>query len=256
MDSRNNKKIFIGGNWKSNGDVKFVAEHVKFLNGVNFDLEKCEVAICPTFIHIPLLLSHLDNKYIISSQNVSAYDNGAQTGEVSARQLKDLGVNWTLIGHSERRQFHGETEDKIAKKIKQSLDQGLNVIACVGELLTEREANQTIQVISSQLKTLFEVITEWSRVVIAYEPVWAIGTGKTASPKEAQEVHAEIRKLLAVNINESTANQVRIIYGGSVTDQNCNELIKENDVDGFLVGGASLKSAFQVIIESYKSKSN
>lgn len=246
------RKIFIGGNWKSNGDLEFVKNHVAFLNSVEFDSEKCEVAVSPIFIHLPPVLQSLNSKYIVSAQNVSMYDNGAYTGEISAKQLKDLGVNWTLIGHSERRQYFGENEVVVGKKVKVALENGLNIIACIGEKLSDREAGHTMDVVSSQLKTLVSFVSDWSRVVIAYEPVWAIGTGITASKEQAQEVHAEIRKFLAANVSENVARQVRIIYGGSVTEKNAGELITQDDIDGFLVGGASLKSGFKTIIESYK----
>jgi triosephosphate isomerase len=250
----NSRKVFIGGNWKCNGDVNFAKQHSEFLNTIEFDANKCEVAVCPSPIHIGNVLSHLNSRFIVSSQNVSQFDNGAYTGEVSAKQLKDFNVNWTLIAHSERRQYFGDTEDVIGKKIKISLQNGVNVIACIGEKLAEREANQTLEVIKAQLKTIIENVSDWSKVVLAYEPVWAIGTGKTASPQQAQEVHDEIRKFIAQSVNENVAKSIRIIYGGSVTDQNAIDLIKEKDIDGFLVGGASLKPAFKTIIESYKQK--
>jgi triosephosphate isomerase (TIM) len=250
------RKIFIGGNWKSNGDLQFVKNHTEFLNSIEFDSQKCEVSVSPIFIHLYEVLQSLNSKYIVSSQNVSMFDNGAYTGEISAKQLKDLGVNWTIIGHSERRQYFGENEEVIAKKVKIALDNGLNVIACIGEKLSEREAGQFIDVVSSQMKTLVASVSEWSRVVIAYEPVWAIGTGVTATKEQAQEVHAEIRKFLASNVSDEVARQVRIIYGGSVTEKNAEELITQTDIDGFLVGGASLKTGFKTIIESYKFKHN
>lgn len=248
------RKVFIGGNWKSNGDVNFVKSHMKFLNELQYDKKHCDVLVSPTNIHLSLAKSELNSDIIISAQNVSAYDNGAYTGEVSAKQLKDLGINWTLVGHSERRQFFGDTEEVIGKKIKIALENGLNVLACIGEKLEERESGKTMDVCYGQLKTIKASVSDWSKVVIAYEPVWAIGTGKTASPQQAQEVHSEIRKWLANNVSEDVANITRIVYGGSVTDSNSNELIAEKDIDGFLVGGASLKPAFKVIVESYKNK--
>jgi len=250
------RKIFIGGNWKSNGDLQFVKDHVAFLNSIAFDNEKCEVSVSPVFIHLPAVISSLDSRYIVSAQNVSLFDNGAYTGEISAKQLKDLGINWTLIGHSERRQYFGENEEVVGRKVKIALENGLNVIACIGEKLSDREAGHTVEVVSTQMKTLVSSIVDWSRVVIAYEPVWAIGTGVTATPQQAQEIHNEIRKILASSVSEDVANKVRIIYGGSVTEKNAEELIRQPDIDGFLVGGASLKSGFKTIIESYKFKNN
>lgn len=251
MDS---KKIFIGGNWKCNGDSKFIEQHVNFLNGLTFDENKCEVCVCPTMIHLQHVRKILNDKIIVSSQNVSMYDNGAYTGEVSAKLLKDINIHWTLIGHSERRQFFGDTEEVIGHKIKQALANGINVIACIGEKLNEREENKTMDVLITQLKTIVANTDDWNKVVIAYEPVWAIGTGKTASPQQAQETHNDIRKWISQNVSEEVAAKLRIIYGGSVTDTNCNELILEKDIDGFLVGGASLKTGFKTIIESYTRK--
>jgi triosephosphate isomerase len=252
MDSnKQGKKIFIGGNWKCNGDPKFINEHCKLLNEVNWDDNKCEVCICPSYIHIAKVQELLQERYIIAAQNVSMFDNGAYTGEVSAKLLKDFGINWVLIGHSERRQYF-DTEDVIAKKLKLSQENGLNAIYCIGEKLSEREEGKTMEVVYSQLQSVLNTIRDWSRIVIAYEPVWAIGTGKTATPDQAQEVHAEIRTWLIKNASEDIAKNTRIIYGGSVTDTNCNDLIVEKDIDGFLVGGASLKPAFKTIIGSYQ----
>jgi triosephosphate isomerase len=182
------------------------------------------------------------------------FDNGAYTGEVSAKLLKDINVHWTLIGHSERRQFFGDTEEVIGNKVKQALANGVNVIACIGEKLNEREEGKTMEVCIHQLKTIASNTSDWNNIVIAYEPVWAIGTGKTASPKQAQDVHNDIRTWISQNVSEEVASKVRIIYGGSVTDTTCNELILEKDIDGFLVGGASLKTGFKNIVESYKHK--
>jgi triosephosphate isomerase len=248
------RKVFVGGNWKCNGDVAFAKSHSEFLNTVEFDTEKCEVAVCPTSIHMGTVLASINPRFIVSSQNVSMYDNGAYTGEVSAKQLKDLGVNWTLVGHSERRQFFGDSEEVIAKKIAIALQNGVSVIACIGEKLAEREAGQTFEVVKSQLQTIVGAVNDWSKVVIAYEPVWAIGTGKTASKEQSQEVHAEIRQFLAGAVNANVAGSVRIIYGGSVTESTAGDLICQKDIDGFLVGGASLKSGFKTIIEAYKLK--
>lgn len=255
MDS-NSRKVFIGGNWKCNGDKKFLEAHVKFLNEINFDASKVEVAVSPVSLHLETVASLIDkSKYIVSAQNVSQYDNGAYTGEISAKQLKDFGIDWTLVGHSERRQYFHENENVLEEKLKKALDAGLNVIHCIGEKLQERENNETLAVVHNQLKTLEKVVGDrWSQIVIAYEPVWAIGTGKTASPEQAQEVHHSIRNWLATAISGDVARKVRVIYGGSVTDQNCVELIQMEDIDGFLVGGASLKSGFKPIIESYSHK--
>jgi len=226
------------------------------VNTLTFDTNKCEVIISPTNLHLELVRSQLEtnSKVKIASQNVSAFPDGAYTGEVSAKQLKDYGIEWTLIGHSERRQYFHESNEIVASKTKISLENGLNVIACIGEKLEERESNKTMEVLLSQIDAIARVTSDWTRLVIAYEPVWAIGTGKTATSQQAQEVHGEIRNWINKNVSKEVASDVRIIYGGSVTDQNSNELITQSDIDGFLVGGASLKSGFKSIVSSYSHK--
>ena len=184
-------------------------------------------------------------------------DNGAFTGEVSAKQLIDFGLNWTLIAHSERRQFFGDDETTIGKKIKLALANILNVVMCIGEKLEARNENKTMDVCINQLKTLVAKVSDnglQGKIVIAYEPVWAIGTGKTATPEMAQEVHEGIRKWISENVSAEVAQGIRIIYGGSVSEGNCNILIKEKDIDGFLVGGASLKPDISKIIMSYQNQ--
>ena len=159
----------------------------------------------------------------------------------------DFGVEWTLVGHSERRQFYGETDEVVAKKTKYALEKGLKVILCIGEKDDERKAGQTVAVLRTQLDACKAAIPDWSRVVIAYEPVWAIGTGNTATPEIAQEAHKDVRQWVRENVSQDVAKAVRIIYGGSASDANCGDLIKQVDIDGFLVGGASLKPAFGTI---------
>lgn len=251
------RRVFIGGNWKSNGDVNFIRNHLKnVINPLKFDKNKAEVIIAPTMLHLDLVRSLLDKEsnVQVSAQNVSATGEGAYTGEVTAKQLKDFGINWAIIGHSERRSLYGESNDIVGKKVKLSLDNELNVIGCIGEKLEEREANRTMEVCLSQLEAIAKNTNDWKRMVIAYEPVWAIGTGKTASPSQAEEVHGELRNWISKNISTSIANEVRIIYGGSVTESNANELIVQKDIDGFLVGGASLKAGFKVIVDSHINK--
>lgn len=164
--------------------------------------------------------------------------------------LKDIGADWVIIGHSERRQIFGESDELIAEKTVHALSVGLKVIACIGETLQEREAGQTEAVVFRQSKALANVIKDWTNVVIAYEPVWAIGTGKTATPQQAQEVHAALRKWFTENVSGDVAQSIRIQYGGSVTGANCKELAAQADIDGFLVGGASLKPEFIQIINA------
>jgi triosephosphate isomerase len=168
-------------------------------------------------------------------------------------QLKDSNITWTILGHSERRTIIQETDAFVAAKTKAALDGGLGVILCCGETLEQREANKTMDVVLAQLDAVAKEVQDWSKIVVAYEPVWAIGTGKVASTEQAQEVHAGIRKWMKGSLGEEAAEKTRIIYGGSVSEKNCRELAKEADIDGFLVGGASLKPAFVDIINAQKS---
>lgn len=186
----------------------------------------------------------------MAAQNVFDRPNGAFTGEISVQQLKDSNITWTLLGHSERRVVLQESDKFVASKTKSALDGGLGVILCCGESLEQREAEKTIEVVTGQLKAVADEVKDWSKIVIAYEPIWAIGTGKVASTQQAQEVHAAIREWLANEVSKEAAEKTRIIYGGSVSEKNCNELAKEKDIDGFLVGGASLKPAFVDIINA------
>jgi triosephosphate isomerase len=251
------RRVFIGGNWKSNGDINFIKNHMKsVINPLKFDKSKCEVIIAPTTLHLGLTksLQESSNDVKVSSQNVSATGEGAYTGEVTAKQLKDFGIDWTIIGHSERRSLYGDTNEIVGKKVKISLDNGLNIIACIGESLEEREKGKTLDIILSQMESIAKNTTDWNRTVIAYEPVWAIGTGKTASPDQAQEIHNELRNWLLKKVSSSVSNGVRIIYGGSVTEGNAKDLITQKDIDGFLVGGASLKPGFKTIVDSYVNK--
>lgn len=186
---------------------------------------KSEVAVSPVSVHIATALSLAAPHIIVAAQNASAQGNGAFTGEVSADILVDLGVKWVILGHSERRTLYGETNEVLAKKLKYSLDKGLNVIFCIGEKLEERESGRTNEVLEAQLSAAKDSVADWSKVVIAYEPVWAIGTGVVATPAQAQEAHAFIRGWLRSQVSEDVSNATRIIYGGSVTETNCGELI-------------------------------
>lgn len=249
------RKIFIGGNWKSNGNVSFVKSHFEnVLNKLQFDQHKCEVVVSPMNIHLGLAKEFNKGNVQIAAQNVSLTKEGAFTGEVSAIALKDFGIKWTIIGHSERRTLFKESSVEVGTKILMAEEQGLNSIACIGETKDEREQGKTLSVLIAQLEAIKNKKPNWEKVVLAYEPVWAIGTGLTATPKQAQEVHDEIRKWLKKEVSDKVSKDTRIIYGGSVTDTNAEELIKQNDIDGFLVGGASLNSKFTTIVNSYKAK--
>lgn len=248
------RKIFIGGNWKSNNTLEESKNIVSWLNKVEFDAEKVEVLIAPPCLHIPSIKEALTNHSIfISAQNISAYGFGAYTGEISYKHLADFGIEWTLLGHSERRSLFHETSEEVAAKTKLAVENKLKVVLCVGEKLEEREAGKTFAVVEEQLNAVIALLKDkasWDSIVVAYEPVWAIGTGKVASPAQAQEVHAFTRKFLAEKLGQEVASTLRIIYGGSVNEKNSSELLQQEDIDGFLIGGASLKPAFAEIITS------
>lgn len=206
---------------------------------------------------MPLVQSALKSPWQVAVQNVSATSTGAFTGELAAEQIADLNIPWVIIGHSERRQLFGETDETVAKKVAvcQKIN-SLSIIACIGETLSERKENKTLDIVFRQMKAIAGAVTDWTRIVIAYEPVWAIGTGVNATPDQAQEVHAALRTWLSRNVNAEVAGKTRIIYGGSVKGSNAAELSSKADIDGFLVGGASLIAAdFQAIVKSHSPKS-
>ncbi|QKX58338.1 uncharacterized protein TRUGW13939_05460 [Talaromyces rugulosus] len=244
------RQFFVGGNFKMNGVADSIKSIVNNLNAAKRD-PSTEVVVSPPALYLALVRELADSSIGVSAQNVYDKPNGAFTGELSVEQLKDAKIDWTLVGHSERRVLLREDDDFVARKTKAAIDGGLSVILCIGESLEEREANKTIEVVTRQLDAVAKLLSEaeWAKVVIAYEPIWAIGTGKVATTAQAQEVHASIRQWLQ-KISASVAENTRIIYGGSVSEKNCRELAKEKDVDGFLVGGASLKPAFVDIINS------
>lgn len=246
------RKLLVGGNWKCNGSVDFARTFpTNVLKQMSFNPGKVEVVVAPNFMHIGGAQQALAGSNVqLSAQNCSLYGNGAYTGETSAIMLKDFGLGWVILGHSERRHVFGESDEVVAQKVKAALDQDLSVMACIGEKLDERESGQTDAVNARQLSAIREQVDDWSKVVIAYEPVWAIGTGVTASPEQAQEAHVSVRSWLRANVSAEAAEKTRILYGGSVTDQNADDLIARPDIDGFLVGGASLKDAFKEIVRA------
>lgn len=233
-------KFFVGGNWKCNGNRESIAKLVLDLNNSTIE-DGVDVIVAPPMVYLDQVVRALTPRIEVSAQNSWVGAGGAFTGEVSAEMLADIGVSWVILGHSERRHILGESSDFIGKKEAYALSQNLKVIGCVGELLEEREAGRTFEVVFAQLKAMADNVASWSNMVVAYEPVWAIGTGKVASPQQAQEVHAAIRQWLSENLSPEVASQTRIIYGGSVNGANSQELAKQEDIDGFLVGGASLK---------------
>lgn len=242
------RKFFVGGNWKMNGSQATNKGLVEALNSVKFD--NVEVVVSPPFIYLDAVRKALRPEIELAAQNIHTEKSGAFTGEISAEMLKDINVNWVIIGHSERRQYFAETDDLVGKKTAKALATGLKVIACIGETGEERKANKTQEVVYRQLAGIAAHVKDWTNVVIAYEPVWAIGTGVVATPAQAQDVHKDIRKWLADKVSQQVSDQTRIIYGGSVNAANSKELGSQGDVDGFLVGGASLKPEFGTIIQA------
>ncbi|KAF2838034.1 Triosephosphate isomerase [Patellaria atrata CBS 101060] len=232
-----------------NGTIKSIQDIVKNLNEADLD-PKTEVVIAPPSLYLLLTREHLRKGLEVAAQNVFDKPNGAFTGEISVEQLKDSGITWTILGHSERRVILQENDSFVANKTKTALDAGVGVILCCGESLEQREANKTIEVVTTQLQAVADKVKDWSKIVIAYEPIWAIGTGKVATTEQAQEVHAAIRNWLKDAVSQEAADNTRILYGGSVTEKNCKDLAKQPDIDGFLVGGASLKPAFVDIINA------
>lgn len=239
------RQLFVAGNWKMHGDKASIKTLVTGLNAKADSVGDVLVAVCPPAIYLDYTKNCLmSDKVALGGQNMAVEPlQGAYTGETSAAMLKDVGCQYVILGHSERRAIYGETDQEIAKKVKTALDSGLTPILCVGETLEERESGQLEAVISQQLDAVVaEVgIDQFSNVVIAYEPVWAIGTGKTASAQQAQDVHAFIRGQLA-KLNASVAEKVIIQYGGSVKPNNASELFSQPDIDGGLIGGASLNA--------------
>lgn len=241
------KKPFAAGNWKMNGDSRSSVELAKAVASGAAGLAgaKVSVAVIPPFVYLQSVVQAVSASGIaVGAQDVYVEPQGAFTGEVSAAMLKDVGCNYVLCGHSERRHVIGETDELVGKKVTAALHGGLLPILCVGELLAERDAGRTETVVTRHLRTGLAGLSadKMSAVTIAYEPVWAIGTGRTATPQQAQEVHAFIRNLLAEMYDQTLAQEIRVLYGGSVKADNAAELMAEEDVDGLLVGGASLKA--------------
>jgi len=214
-----------------------------------------EVVVAPPYVYLSEVQKSLRADYAVAAQNMWDKPLGAWTGEVPAQMLKNIGLEWVVLGHSERRENCGETSQLVADKTKYAIDNGMSSITCIGEKLEQREAGQTFAVLDEQMKPIAAALSgsDWSKVVIAYEPVWAIGTGVVATPEQAEEAHAYLRQWLAEHVSKEVSESVRILYGGSVNDKNSEELSQKPNIDGFLVGGASLKGdAFTTIINSAK----
>lgn len=234
----------VAGNWKMNGSNAANAELVDGIIAGLPSAEAVDVLICPPFPYLGAMADKVrGSRLLLGAQNVSQHASGAYTGEIAASMLLDAGCEYVLTGHSERRAMMGETSDIVAAKFVAALDAGLKPILCVGETLQQREAGQTEAVIDEQLNAVLDVagIDGFGKAVVAYEPVWAIGTGKTASPEQAQDVHRHIRGVLSSR-SSSAAEQTKILYGGSVKGDNASGLFSKPDIDGGLIGGASLKS--------------
>ena len=237
------RRRLIAGNWKMHGSREFVIATLRELRGVATENEHVDIVVCPTLIHLSLAAELLQGSGVsLGAQNVHWEAQGAYTGEVSAQMLAEQKVQFVIVGHSERREIFGESDDMVARKFEAAQGAGLIPILCVGETLEQREAGTTHEIVISQVEAVLNLvgIDAFERAVIAYEPVWAIGTGKTATPAEAQEVHAGIRNRL-ISGKEEIGAGCRLLYGGSVNADNAAELFKQNDIDGGLVGGASLK---------------
>ncbi len=237
------RKILAAGNWKMNNTP---AQAEQMINELKEKVKDCkhEVLICPTFVCLPAAVKAAEGSNIqIGAQNLHFEDKGAFTGEVSAQMLKEVGVTHVIIGHSERREYFAETDDTVNKKVIQALKYGLTPVLCCGESLKQREDGITFDFIRSQIKIAFRNISKDDavKIVVAYEPIWAIGTGKVATSEQANEVCADIRKCLAGIYDNETAENIRILYGGSVNKGCAAELFAMSDIDGGLVGGASLK---------------
>jgi len=247
------RKPFLAGNWKMYKDLKGAVELVNGLKRKLADVEDVEIGLFPPALFLADVVdASLGTGFAVGAQNMHWEEKGAFTGEISAPMILSVGATHVIIGHSERRQYFGETDETVNKKMRAALKFGVRPIMCVGETLAEREAGQTLAVVSRQIKGGLKGISadEMDKVVVAYEPVWAIGTGKTATPAQAQEVHAAIRRLLTDLYGDDTAQGVRIQYGGSVKPDNVRSLMAQADIDGALVGGASLEiESFAAIVK-------
>jgi triosephosphate isomerase len=254
------RKFLIAGNWKMN---KTSAEACDLIDEIKSSVGKqtsVQVCVCPPFTSLSKVSDSIDKSEVfLGAQDMNAAQSGAYTGEISAEMLRDLYVSFVILGHSERRQLFGETNQVINKKIHAAIENNLKPIYCIGETLEERELGQTLDVVRTQVREGLENFPAHSidNLVLAYEPIWAIGTGKTATDEMAQEVHCDIRKVLSEMFGDSAADSIRILYGGSMKPENAAGLLAQKDVDGGLIGGASLTArAFVGIIEAAQSQAS
>lgn len=242
------RRNIVAGNWKSNETFNQADDLINDIaEGLRaFDSTDVDVIVCPPFPYLELVQDAAEDvEFFVGAQNVSKFDNGAYTGEVSAQMLQSMNVDYCIVGHSERRKYFFETNQDVAEKVNKLLAVDITPIVCVGESLEDREAGKHFDVIKEQVSQgLFHLSAEaMEKVIIAYEPVWAIGTGKTATKEQAQEIHAFIRNMLAEKYSDDTAQEISILYGGSCNAKNAKDLFAQQDVDGGLIGGASLKAA-------------
>ncbi len=247
------RRKIVAGNWKMNGTRQIAKDLAVGVSAIVEGLDKSvEVLIAPPFILMADVVAQISSDVNLASQNVSGFDNGAFTGEVSADMLVGFGCSYSIVGHSERRALFGDTNEVVSAKVAKCIDKNIQPILCVGETLEERESGKIFEVVGSQLRAALKGLSQvqLGKVVIAYEPVWAIGTGKTATPEQAQEVHEFIRREIAV-IDKAVSDVISIIYGGSVNAGNAKNLFAMADIDGGLIGGASLKlEEFEVICKA------
>ena len=247
------RKKIVAGNWKMNNNL---SETIKLIDDLKIHINgnNVKVMIAPAFTFLQTAVKQIDGYDIeVISQNVNNNDSGAYTGEVSTKMLKSIGVNTTLIGHSERRAYYNEDYELLLNKLKHSIECGMNVIFCFGEELSDRKSQNHFTVVKNQLdKTVMKVDkSSWKKIILAYEPVWAIGTGETASAEQAQEMHEYVRKCISESFGKEISNNVSILYGGSVKPNNASEIFSKKDVDGGLIGGAALNASdFSKIVES------
>ena len=248
------RKYLIAGNWKMNKTANEAVDLIEEVKSLVGNQSSVQVCVCPSFTSLAKASELVEeSQLLLGAQDMNAEPSGAFTGEISAEMLRDLYVSFVILGHSERRQFFGETNHSVNKKILAAVENNLKPIYCIGETLEEREAGKTLDVVGSQVREGLESFPSQSieNLVLAYEPVWAIGTGKTATDEMAQEVHAYIRKVLTDIFGESSASKIRILYGGSMKPENAAGLLAQEDVDGGLIGGASLTArAFSGIVEA------
>lgn len=242
------RKKIIAGNWKMNTDLNSGLELAKNVSTkvdeLDYNTDEFGMIVSPPFTHIHAIGKVLSSKIGLSSQNVAAWNEGAYTGETSAQMIKSIGANYAILGHSERRSYFAEDSKVLFTKLKLTLENDLTSIFCIGEVLEEREANKQFDVVKSQIEeVLFKLdVADFQKIIIAYEPVWAIGTGKTASPEQAQEIHAFIRKIVAEKFGSVVAENTTVLYGGSCKPSNADGLFSQPDIDGGLIGGAALKA--------------